>query len=442
MRLNFIAVAILPLCTLGSLQAQQTASVRTQLLITVDAAKRPDLKNLASDLRTAVPASSVVLSQDSEYLHILTPDLKATLNLLRESQLLGQKFNISEVVSARLGPSVERTVPHRAIRDLFEETNRGKPVPDNLVSPRCEKILEKIGSRVAFDPGIQQDSNLPTPAEFDKACFATLFPPDLPDRLPNWLDQNDPSQAIGALTIAAADDPQGPFCIALLLSPRVILTARHCFFTGDGQRILSHARLRAGQVAFTRASSPYKRVRVLAESPFTPAEETDFSLRPVSPQTERKFNLPEDFIVLRLEEDVGPVPSLHIATSTANRRAFLAGPLNVVSVDPSATVPAAVRGLRWDTNASCRTLAQANTCARHTCQALKGFSGSPLFVERQVGEPKGLVFAGLHVAPANNGSGCEALLRNSISQEGNISIMPPKLSVMYAALNIEEEEQP
>jgi hypothetical protein len=259
-------------------------------------------------------------------------------------------------------------------------------------------LSECKSSRTAFrdlyrksGPGIATTSPIwRAAAEFDTNCLATVA-------------QQDPKlESFAVIKMASETDP---YCGAFRIGPRQFATAMHCFLKG-------------GKIDKSKAnhSSIY-----LFGSPASPIA---FSISPSSIENFNRFyrngvnKIPafRDLVVLesavvdqRTDNDFTDI----VSEAVIGKRAILPGYFVYHSERRSKPNywPAGIRSTKVMGNDYCRiydaaVVGSGAGCLIHRCQAIKGYSGSPLLQETADGK---LALVGIHVTGAQNtGKHCPA----------------------------------
>lgn len=262
---------------------------------------------------------------------------------------------------------------------------------------------------------------------YDEACLSKVAPGNLPTGGP-------PLRTVAVLQSTT------PFCMATHLGGEYFLTARHCWFDKDDEPPKGHV-----TVSLINGSASNVPVVLAASQPI--------------PSPSRK-NAGHDMVVLRAASLPTAVKALSGPTLLASvdlrkvmiSEAYVVGyfalskPEGVIG-KPDGTpgrLPAWNEALRTTTKVGlgyCRAWDYTSpatdgvACIQHSCQAVKGFSGAPVFVRRDDGAWQ---LAGVHVASGEGAeSTCPAFAsgepRGLLRGNGGLAAALPKTLTMVAA---------
>jgi hypothetical protein len=230
-------------------------------------------------------------------------------------------------------------------------------------------------------------------------------------------DKASPPAQVGAYlgSIGVLADTEEAFCGAVALTDTILLTARHCFYSMDGEIPNEfHASLRAKRVQFTalQASSPLVTVTGIRAS------------NAPGIGTGRITHL-NDYLFLDLATalpDFAAIPVAKDFSSSAVRQVWLPGPFRFAYVPDANNLAAAARAsARWSRTGWCPATISRNGCAQHGCQSVGGFSGAPLLELHSDGT---VALLGLH-RQANDGTGFCAV---SNQDSGNFALTADRIS--------------
>ena len=231
---------------------------------------------------------------------------------------------------------------------------------------------------------------------YDQACLSNAVPVDVgPDLI---------RRAVGMFSFNEI-----PFCTGLRTKGTEVLTARHCFLNNDGtaSKFLTLARLQRGNIWFSYEAEPDKRFEVCTKN-VADGEPLSISsdqltvtiaptIAPLSPVSLRSQPIPE-------------------GTSLYVRGYFAFG-----------TESEILERMRATAYGGCIVLFQKNGCTFHSCQALSGMSGAPVF--SRAGHsfpPTSLEVVGIHIGAAGlateSPSNCD--FNGTKLSEGNVAAMP------------------
>ncbi|WP_440222845.1 hypothetical protein ACQQ2N_17470 [Dokdonella sp. MW10] len=232
-----------------------------------------------------------------------------------------------------------------------------------------------------------------TGSAFDDACLVSLpissglpidsKPVDLPAV---FLPPDDARRAIAVIEIVEGDARQH-ICGGLLRPGKRVATARHCFSSYGAKTALKEGRAYVRQVSDV-AGLGYK----LIYKTIDPVSE------PIMSAT--------DGVVLDFEaSDELLLPDIVFRDPRGRERAVILGHFQHFnrsrSADASAgflsaAVPTWYQALRWSKPGLCHVLSSSSGCTPFQCQTTPGYSGSPIFSERQPLVVLGLVSAPIH----------------------------------------------
>ncbi|MCE3004274.1 MAG: MBL fold metallo-hydrolase [Xanthomonadaceae bacterium] len=184
------------------------------------------------------------------------------------------------------------------------------------------------------------------------------------------------------------------FCTGLALSPRSVVTARHCFGQPLGDT--------------TWGFDPHAGLAACAQAPegcrlaFLPATGAVSSI-PIAGPTQDVQGLiarSNDYFVVRLAADLADVPEVRFVAPAANRGLLVVGP-DLREPNPHGS-SASLRWLRSADFLPCGIAAIGANTMTHTCQTAPAFSGAPLIVEAGRSDNRGerILVAGLHIGGA------------------------------------------
>jgi len=264
--------------------------------------------------------------------------------------------------------------------------------------------FEKLAPRDKVRGGAEWNALAAQAAQYSRLCLEAI-------------GETSPPREVGAYlsSVGVLVDTQEAFCGAIALTDTMILTARHCFYSIDGDIPNAfHESLRAGHVQFAslRDSSPLIEVAGIrvSDSPVT--------------GTGRITHL-NDYVFLDLRASLPGFTAIPLSrdfASNAVRRVWLPGPFRFAYAPDASDLAAAARtSARWSRSGWCPATISRSGCVQHGCQSVGGFSGSPLLELQSDGT---VSLLGLH-RQANDGTGLCAV---SGQRSGNFALAANRIA--------------
>lgn len=220
---------------------------------------------------------------------------------------------------------------------------------------------------------------------FDQSCLspASTLPPEILDRL----------------AVLRLPGVERPFCTAFQTGPDTFLTARHCFHDRVSGYPLRRFMETAQLFHFRRPGTPIEFVNPTAAEIGT-----------TNMQTGHKREIPaqEDFLILKAEVRDDSVSKIELGEPVLGSRLIVPGIFLFADTRDRANDKAGwaqdIRTSREPEGGECRLLdaslaTDGKQCLVHYCQALPGFSGSPVM---QYSDDGSLALIGVHVRAAGN----------------------------------------
>ena len=229
--------------------------------------------------------------------------------------------------------------------------------------------------------------------QFDRACLTSTD------------DDSVPGMSVAAKAAGVLTYHGRPFCGAMLVGSRHVITARHCFRgreTGVPQ-CPSWLPTTGGRCNLEEVVETLQFVALESDSKPLKVSPDSVTRLPNSP-----FGHVDDYVLLELAEPAGYSVQVTQISSPADTALWLAGPFAVSLLARGLDPAQAWRsGIRWSKTMGrhCRVVEQqSGGCTFHRCQSLAEFSGAPLVASaKQETEGRIQVFvAGLHVGSAQS----------------------------------------
>ncbi len=354
---------LLLLAARGAAPAQQTDLViATKPGLSIDALRDLGLEPRDAQSAAAPAGPGSALSKNTVLSIVLDPAKRLTLP---EGWALGPKRNLKEQLSLVRGRLVEEK-----LSVLLQSGIALSPQQREAIIS-CQGALRRFESaRLAYsvsstaNPIVALADLLKTEQELEDRCMQPVT--DV-DRI----------RSFGVL-----ETPKGGIvCGALLLSSTRIVTAYHCLVRTDAA---------FESMRFRPASDPTLSIQLVRLVLFPGQAD----LAP-----DQSGRLENDFLGADLQDPVPSVPPLCMSSS-----ATTGDPLALVAYWPSKAPTATFQGsVREETSGGCRLLASTSACFIHSCSAIHGQSGSPIFAPANAACP-GAVVVGLHVGGTSFGS--------------------------------------
>lgn len=183
-------------------------------------------------------------------------------------------------------------------------------------------------------------------------------------------------------------------CAAVMTSSTTIVTARHCLYNDQtgGPQVIKWSFIRFRPWLDPGKRVPLQTVRIPETAP---ASSND------------QFQAIYDVAEATLQEAIDGAPRVCWAGVTSPGE-----PLGLFGHLPEATAPIESEWparLRISAGGTCVAQESSDTCFVHFCNAVPGFSGSPLFGLRDSSCPDGVRVLGLHLAASGKSRGCATL---------------------------------
>jgi len=306
-----------------------------------------------------------------------------------------------------------REMLHTIPVDLDDDMERAATHPCTKAAKEWDEAMWRLGERLEnleLLPAETLRRYRATAADYDAKCLTRLA------ELTAEAAGKDITRLTAVLFFKGV-----PFCGALRLSDQTFATARHCFYDKDrgfARHFLDPSGAPAPANTMLRlVADPLRNYQVLEEIPLTEL--------PAFGSSGRILHR-EDYTFLRVEPIALPMPAVSAQPVRDGEPLVVLGyyhfhqPQLVLS---SAKLPPAdepkldwIDGMRWSNAPLCRLIARRNDCIFHGCQAISGYSGTPVFVRNS--DP-GIRIAGLHVAGARTEGGCNSSETNNV---GNVAV--------------------
>ncbi len=306
----------------------------------------------------------------------------------------------SKDIEERLG--IHSSTSPAAIGSAFQfasEAWKAQFPPTMNVSPECSQAqtsfrtsVEQVSNFRSSTAVASREALIGATRNFDTQCLGAV------DRIPQDLK--------GRIAAILTEDAVAA-CMAVRIRDNQFLTARHCFFSGDGRDRSPLLNFDTARIAILQA--PIETFSI---------QSVEF---PIAPDVVQ-FKTFEDIIIVNADipEQQRNYSTIKIVSPRPGARILLPGIFfghDIERLIPESIFSPELARSRWDktlrvtkgtdgSDTYCRVfdwsvLKQGfGACLIHGCQSVGGFSGSPIFIRDDDGESWNL--AGVQVADANN----------------------------------------
>ena len=206
-----------------------------------------------------------------------------------------------------------------------------------------------------------------------------------------------PSEILDRLAILRLPGVERPFCTAFQIGPDTFLTARHCFHDSASGYPLRRVMETAQLFHFRRPGTPIE---------FANPAAAEIGMRNMETGHRREIPSQDDFLILKADTRDDAVPEIALGEPVLGSKLIVPGIFLFADTggrtnDKSGWV-LDIRTGRDPEGGECKLVDTSMTidgkqCLVHYCQALPGFSGSPVM---QYGEDGSLSLIGVHVRAA------------------------------------------